>query len=146
MEAEAKEHARARMAERITQESKTLPYRWGYFQGSLLVPLSLLILSGVASVLREHRPEAWYLTLIALFMGILGLPLAFGLLWKRRFALVLVYVMFGLSLLLLGIKVPTAIKHYRDAGDKGSAFFEAELMLVWLLSLIYYRRRKTQFH
>jgi hypothetical protein len=39
-----------------------------------------------------------------------------------------------------------AIRHYTDPGDRGSAFFEAELLLVWLFSLVYYRRRRVQFH
>ena len=62
---------------------------------------------------------------------------------KKAFALRLVYAMFGLSILLVAIQLPIAIKHYADPGDKGSAFFEAELLLFWLLSMLYYRRRKT---
>jgi hypothetical protein len=57
----------------------------------------------------------------------------------------LVYGMFGLTLLLVAVKLPIAITHYTDSGDNGSAFFEAELLLVWLLSLIYYRKRRRQF-
>jgi hypothetical protein len=39
-----------------------------------------------------------------------------------------------------------AIRHYTDLGDSGSAFFEAELLLVWLFSLLYYRKQKMQFN
>jgi hypothetical protein len=76
----------------------------------------------------------------------IGLPLGFGLLLKKKFALVLVYIMFGLTLLLVAVKIPVAIRHYTEWGDNGSAFSEAELLLVWLLSLVYYRKRKMQFH
>ena len=76
----------------------------------------------------------------------IGLPLGFGLLLKKKFALVLVYIMFGLTLLLVAVKIPVAIGHYTEWGDNGSAFSEAELLLVWLLSVVYYRKRKMQFH
>jgi hypothetical protein len=136
----------ARMAEPIARESESLPYRWGYFQGVILIPWSLLIILSVVSDLLKPRHDPWYLETIGLLMGVLGLPLAFGLLRKRAFALVLLYAMVGLSLLLVAIQLPIAIRHYADAGDKGSAFFEAELLLLWLLSMVYYRRRRMQFH
>lgn len=78
-------------------------------------------------------------------MGCLGLPLAFGLLLKKTFALLLVYVMLGRSVLLMLIKLPMAVRHFADYGDRGSAFFEAELLLLWLLSFAYYRKRRLQF-
>jgi hypothetical protein len=142
----AKSRAVARIAERIAKESESLPYRWGYFQGAVLIPWSLLIILSVLSDLLKPHHDPWYLTAIGLLMGFLGLPLAYGLLRKKAFALVLVYAMFGLSLLLAAIQLPIAIRHFADTGDKGSAFFEAELLLVWLLSLVYYRRRRVQFH
>jgi hypothetical protein len=134
------------MTEPIEKESTTLPYRWGYFQGVVLIPWSLLLIVGTLEEFRKVQHEPFYLTVIALLMGIVGLPLAFALLRKRAFALPLVYAMFALSLLLIVIKLPMAILHYNDMGDKGSAFFEAELMLVWTISFAYYRRRKSQFH
>ena len=79
-------------------------------------------------------------------MGLLGLPVAIGLLLKKAFALNLVHVMFGLSLLLMLVKLPMAVRHYTDSSDRGSAFFEAELLFLWLLSLVYYRKRRSQFH
>ena len=79
-------------------------------------------------------------------MGFLGLPLAYGLLRKRTFALVLVYAMLGLSLLVAAISLPAAIRHYADPGEKLSTSFDAELLLIWLLSMVYYRRRRAQFH
>ena len=77
-------------------------------------------------------------------MGIIGLPLAIGLLRKKRFALHLVYAMFGLTLLLIVVKLPIAIRHYADPGDRGSVMFEAELLLFWLLLLVYYQKRKNK--
>jgi hypothetical protein len=52
--------------------------------------------------------------------------------------------MFGLTLVLAAIKIPIAIRHFANRGTGGSAFFEAELVLLWLLSLIYYRKRENQ--
>jgi hypothetical protein len=142
---QSKARASAPIATGIAEESRPRPYRWGYFQGAVLIPWSLLLIAGTILEFLKPRPEPWYLTTIALLMGILGLPLAFGLLRKKAFALFLVYAMFGLSLLLMAIKLPMAIRHYTDPGDSGSAFFEAELLLVGLFSLVYYRRRKEQF-
>lgn len=134
-----------RVAARIAKENENLPYRWGYFQGVAMIPWSLMLILSVASDLIKPHHGPWYFATIGLLMGIVGLPLAYGLLKKRAFALTLVYVMFGLSLLLVSIQLPIAIRHFTDQGDKGSAFAEAELLLLWLLSLIYYRKRKAQF-
>jgi len=128
-----------------TSTPKALPYRWGYFQGAFLIPFSLLVLLGTAADRLKPKHDPWYFELIALLMGLVGLPLAVGLLQKRRFALPLVNAMFGLTLALVALKLPVAIRNYLDPGDKGSAFVEAELLLFWLLSLIYYRKRRQQF-
>jgi hypothetical protein len=74
-----------------------------------------------------------------------GLPLGVGLLLKKRFALLLVYATFGLTLALAAIKLPVAILHYKDQGDRGSAIFEAEMLLFWLCCILYYRKRESQF-
>ena len=145
LDAEAKARTISKIAERIDRESETLPYRWGYFQGAVLIPWSLLIILGTFADLLKPKHEPWYLTTIGFLMGFLGLPLAVGLLRKKRFAVALVYVMFVLTLLLVAIKIPVAVKHFTDPGDNGSAFLEAELLLMWLLSLVYYRRRQSQF-
>lgn len=121
------------------------PYRWGYFQGALLIPFSLLVLLGTAADRLKPKHDPWYLETVGLLMGLIGLPLAVGLLTKRRFALPLVHAMFILTVLLVALKLPIAIRHYIDPGDNGSVFFEAELLLMWLLSLIYYRKRRSQF-
>ncbi len=134
------------MSERIASEGATLPYRWGYIQGALLVPWSLFGIIGTYLDFRKPGHEPAYLMAIEFAMCLIGLPLGYGLLKMKLFALHLVYVMFGLSLLLVALKLPVAISHYRDAGDTGSAFFEAELLLIWLISIVYYRRRRAQFH
>lgn len=145
-EAAAKAHRLERVTKVISEESKTLPYRWGYFQGAALIPWSLLMILGAIVEFRKPRPDPWYLTTIPLLMGILGLPLAYGLLRKKAFALPLVHAMFGFSMLLVAITLPVAIRHFADPGSRGSAASESELLLFWLFSLVYYRRRKIQFH
>lgn len=145
MDTDAKTRAVARMAERINAESKVLSYRWGYFQGAVLLPWSLFLILGSLWALRTPNYEPWYISAICLVSGLIGLPLGLGLLMKKRFALVLVYVMFGLMLLLAAVKLPVAIRHYTDPGEKGSALPEAEMLLVWLFSIVYYRKRQPQF-
>ena len=131
--------------EKAALEPQTRPYRWGYFQGIALFPWSIfIILVSIASLTKSIR-EPWPYALPAAAMGILGLPLAFGLLWKRKFALPLVYAVFGLSVLLTAIQVSVATTHFANTDFQGSSIFEAELLLVWLLSLVYYRRRRAEF-
>jgi uncharacterized membrane protein HdeD (DUF308 family) len=120
------------------------PYRWGYFQGGVLIPLSLLMLLGAAKQLRAHE-EPWQLLLPVILASLIGMPLGIGLLMKKKFALVLVYVMFGLAIVQTAIKIPIAVRHFADKGDSSSAFSEAEMLLIWLISLVYYRKRETQF-
>jgi heme/copper-type cytochrome/quinol oxidase subunit 4 len=52
--------------------------------------------------------------------------------------------MFGLALLQAAIQLPIAMIHYTDQSDRGSAFFEAWTLLLWLLSMVYYRKRREQ--
>jgi hypothetical protein len=129
----------------LDRESKGLPYRWGYFQGAVLLPWSLFLIFANSLDIQKWHYDSWYISTIGLLIGLVGLPLGAGLLLKRRFALILVYVIFGLSLSLVAIKLPVAISHYTDSGSKGSAFSEAEQLLVWLCSVVYYRKRQTQF-
>jgi hypothetical protein len=126
-------------------DQKPRPYRWGYFQGVILIPFSLLVLLGAASNRLEAHPDPWYLATVETLIGIIGLPLSVGILRKKKYALNLVYVMFGLSLLLGAIKIPVAIRNFASQETIGSAFFEAELLLFWLLSMVYYRKRQEQF-
>jgi len=121
----------------------TLPYRWGYFQGVFLIPFSLLLLLDAASGLIQAHQRPWYLTSLGFLIGVTGLPLAVGLLRKKKYALNLVYVMFGLAILQASIQLPIAVMNFADP-DKGSAFFAAEWLLFWLLSMVYYRKRSEQ--
>ena len=106
------------------------PYRWGYFQGAVIIPLALLgFIGSLADLVKNHR-QPWPLSAISLIMALVGFPLGVGLLKKKRYALNLLYVMLGLSVLLVAVKLPIAITHFTDASDNGSAFPEAELLLV----------------
>jgi len=130
----------------LDRTPKALPYRWGYFQGVALIPFSLLLLLGVSEDATKPIHDPWYIAAISLCMGLIGFPLAYGLLLKKRLAIPLVYTMLGLSTLLVAVKVPIAIAHHNETGDQGGAFFEAELLLVWLLSMRYYKRRESQLN
>jgi uncharacterized membrane protein len=100
----------------------------------------------VVSDLVAPHPYPWYQLTVALLMGLLGLPLAYGLLRKRVFAFPLVHAMFGLSLLLAAIRLSHVMRRYSDPGEKSSGLFAAALLLMSLLSVVYYQRRKAQFH
>ena len=122
---------------------KTLPYRWGYFQGVFLIPFSLvMILEALTDLLVHHRNP--YLNTPMLLMGLTGIPLAITILRKKKTLLPLVYAMFGLALLQCAMQLLTAIANFADQGDKGSAFFEAEWLFFWLISTVYYRKREQQ--
>lgn len=121
------------------------PYRWGYFQGFALFPWSIFILLVGIGSLTKAAGEPWPYAVTMVTMGVIGFPLVFGILQKRKFTLPLLYAMFGLSVLLTAIQVPVAVSHFTSREPKGSAIFEAEMLLLWLLSLVYYRRRRTEF-
>jgi hypothetical protein len=121
-----------------------LPYRFGYFQGGVLIPLSLLILFDGAKQLRLHK-EPWQVLVPVMLSGLIGVPLGVGLLMKKKFALTLVYVMLGLAIVQAVIKIPIAMRHFAEPGDMSSAMPEAEMLLLWLISLVYYRKRENQF-
>jgi hypothetical protein len=141
-----RENAKARIAARLEQESRVLPYRWGYFQGAILIPWTLLLtLASLGELFRLHE-EPWYISTLTLVMGLMGFPLAYGLLWKKFLAFPFLYATVGLALLLVAVKLPVAIVHYRESGYNGSAISEAEILLVWVASLPYYRNRQAQFH
>ena len=142
---ERQENAKARIAARTEKESNALPYRWGYFQAAILIPWTLLLtLASIGEMLKLHE-DPWYISLITLLMGLTGFPLAYGLLKRKSFAFPLLYTTVGLAFLLVAAKLPVAIIHFRDTGYKGSAFSEAEILLVWIASLPYYRNRRAQF-
>jgi hypothetical protein len=125
--------------------SLALPYRWGYFQGAILIPWSLFFVVGSILELRKPASEPLYVPVMVLLIGFVGLPLSVGLLLKKKFGLVLVYVTVGLTFLLVAIKLPVAMRHYTDSGEAGSVIPEAEMLLVWLFSMLYYKKRQAQF-
>lgn len=125
-------------------KAKPRPYRWGYFQGALLIPFSLLVLLDTASNQIEPHHDPWYLAVIGYLVGIIGLPLGVGILRKRRYALSLVYVMLFLSFVFGAVNAPFALRHFANQGRQAGAFFVAELLLFWLLSVVYFRKRREQ--
>jgi len=108
------------MTERMDREGVSLPYRWGYFQGTVLLPGSLLIIVGSIWDLWRVHSDPSYIAALAFVTGLVGIPLGVGLLLKRRFALVMLYVMFGLALLLVAIKIPVAVRHAGNPGALGA--------------------------
>ena len=128
-----------------TAELQTRPYRWGYFQGVVLFPWSLVMVLVAIGSLAKPLGEPWPYALTTLAMGILGFPLALALLRKKKLALPLVHAMLALSIVLTAIQVYVATRHFSSSGYEGSALFEAEMLLVWLLSVVYYRRRRGEF-
>src|SRR5260370_33711133 len=83
--------------QRRIDHSKPRPYRFGYFQGGVLISVSLLMLLGAAKELKWHK-ERWPILALVILAGMIGVPLGVGLLMKKKFALALVYVMLGLAI------------------------------------------------
>ena len=102
------------------------------------------MLMGAAKDLKKHE-EPWPILALVILAGVIGVPLGVGLLMKKKFALALVYVMLGLAILQTAIKIPIAMRHFADPGDVSSAMPEAEMLVIWLISLVYYRKRENQF-
>jgi hypothetical protein len=48
-------------------ESKSLPYRWGYLQGAVIIPLSLPRVLGTASDLLKTHQHSWSRSLVLLY-------------------------------------------------------------------------------
>jgi hypothetical protein len=129
----------------MEEESGALPYRWGYFHGAIQIPWSLLLVIGSSLEFIKNEGNPRYVSVIGILLGLVGIPLSVGLLLKKKFVLPLVYASFALTVVLAAIKLPVAVMHYRDRGDRGSAFFEAEMLIFWLCCLVYYRKRQSQF-
>jgi hypothetical protein len=127
-------------------EVRHRPYRWGYFQGAILIPFSLIVLLDTASNQVQSDPDPWYLAAIGYLGGIIGLVLSIGILRKRRYALPLIYVISALSLVFVAIDIPFAVKHFASQGRRAGAFFDTEIVLFWMLSIVYYRKRREQLH
>lgn len=125
-------------------ETRPRPYRWGYFQGALLIPFSLVVLLDTASNQIQPHHDPWYLAVIGYLVGITGLLLSVGILRKRRYVLSLIYVMLVLSLVFAAVNASFAVRHFANQERRAGAFFLAELLLFWLLSAIYYRKRRWQ--
>jgi predicted membrane metal-binding protein len=126
-------------------EQPQIPYRWGYFQGLVLIPFSLFLGLGVVGEQLQPHHEPWFVATLTFLIAMVGPPLGVGLLMKKRFAWPLLHIMCGLSFLLICVKVPLAVMNFTSEGTRGSAFFEAELLLVWLFSFAYYRKRRALF-
>jgi hypothetical protein len=124
--------------------AKPRPYRWGYFQGALLIPFSLLVLLDTASNQIQPFHDPWYLVSIGYLVVVVGLLLSVGILRNRKYTLSLVYAMLFLSLVFAAVNAPFAMRHFANQGRKAGAFFVVELLLFWLLSVVYYRKRRGQ--
>lgn len=120
----------------ITQDALPVkPYRWGKFQGWALVtinPAIALITLGTA-VTEDDRQVGIGLAV----MCMLTVPMGIGILKKKRFGLIMVYITLALICFLVLMSFAT-----RNVSAVPSA---AVGLIVWVCSTVYYRNRRNEF-
>ncbi len=134
------------------------PYRWGRFEGWLLVVWSSLVILGlgVALLIRVRRAGGLeasgigvaVVPLLAFLVGLCAVIFltGMGLLGKRNYALRLVYLRLGLSVLLA-----CGVVAGRSVGPLGRRAWWGGARAVWSLAFSiptarYYYRRRREFH
>jgi hypothetical protein len=113
------------------------PYRWGKFQGWFLIlapPLFALWCFAVASAGIEND---YGYALVAAITSALTIPMGIGILKKRRYGLILVYLALGLACF-------SILVAFVRNGTNG-AFSAATGAIFWAVSTVYYRNRRDEF-
>ena len=112
-----------------------MPYRWGKFQGwSLVLGTPLLAVISIAQASTQEQYDAGIGAALACLLSI---PMGIGIIKKKRYGLILVYVTLGL--ICLGI-----IVGFVRSGPAG-ALAGASGSGVWIASTIYYHKRRDEF-
>jgi hypothetical protein len=123
----------AEAASQITLPVK--PYRWGKFQGWALVtlnPAAALITLASAQTEDERQVGIGLAVMCAL-----SVPMGVGILKKKRFGLILVYV----TLALICFSIVMSFATHGLEGAHGAAVGAGG----WVLSTIYYHNRRNEF-
>jgi hypothetical protein len=111
------------------------PYRWGKFQGWCLAAGMPLLALGVLAT--ASTPEDQNVGIGALVMCALAVPMGVGILKKKRYGLILVYVSLGLICL-------SILVSFAKGGAEG-ALSAATGASIWVYSTIYYHKRRGEF-
>jgi hypothetical protein len=113
------------------------PYRWGRFQGWFLIFVPPLIALWCFVVTLAGTEDDYGYALVAALTSVLTVPTGIGILKKRRYGLILVYVTLGLTcaLILIGFAMG-GVDAARDAAVGGP---------FWIACTIYYHKRKAEF-
>lgn len=135
-------------APRQPAQSATLPYNWGKFVGwanVIVGPILVLVGLGLfGSTSRSDRETAAYLVLA----GFIGIVMGAGVVNKKQYGLLLVYVLLGfaaLDFLVTGLQRPAShqVGLVRKWGEEISR--SAAQLLVWGLSTYYFYTRRHEF-
>lgn len=106
-------------------------YRWGAFQGwlfAVILPLHVLL------AVLIHAYDA---AIVLAIFSVLGVPLGIGLLKKKRFAIALVYIATVLSAINLTATIVM--------GGFIGLFPDIVILALWIISAIYYYKRRKEF-
>ncbi len=118
-----------------TTKPATRPYRWGMFQGwclILLPPIAALTALATSTTDNEYAVAVdWGL------WSVISVPMGIGIIKKRRYGLILVYV----SLALLCLSIVIALL----TGSPDAAIEAASGAFVWVWCTIYYHKRRDEF-
>jgi hypothetical protein len=111
------------------------PYRWGKFHGWCLVtiiPIWALASLFTADTPEEHDRAIWLVIACAVVV-----PMGIGIIRKRRYGLILVYLTLALSCILI-------LVGFANDGLIGARDAAAGAPL-WLIFTIYYHKRRAEF-
>ena len=112
-----------------------MPYKWGKFQGWLQVVCGPLILVLGAFLVLDGGTDAGQ-GLWLFFAGALEFPTGLGILKRKRFGLILVYVGLGLAVLMTGLSFVVGTAAVGQAAGN---------LLVSALTSYYFYKRRHEF-
>jgi hypothetical protein len=117
------------------EPASTQPYLWGTFQGWCLAAGMPLL--AVLFLAAAKTPEDQNIGIGVLVMCVLAVPMGIGILKKKRYGLILVYISLGLICL-------SILVSFAKGGAEG-ALSAATGASIWVYSTIYYHKRRDEF-
>jgi len=120
-----------------TDDGKPLPYHWGKFQGWLLIIVApFAILYNAHVLINAQTAQARGEAMAGVLLSLLNILMGIGILRKKHYGLVLVYVVLGIFILAVGVAL---VAFPREAMIRGLGS-----LFVWTLYTWYYYKRRHE--